>query len=199
MKGLPGLRRWSFVTIVTRGSTGEKNGIVSSGPAPITWHGTRRRLAHYPHAGIKVYIEGGWGVDALLGHQTRPHSDLDLDFDATQERWLIETMRQFRFAMSSDQRPTRFVMHDATGREIDFHPVTFDATGAGIQVGPNGEHFQFPADGFTQGSILGQPVPCITAELQVQFHTGYTPKKKDLQDMSLLHATLGVPLPASFP
>jgi hypothetical protein len=27
--------------------------------------------------GITVWLDGGWGVDALLGRQTRPHSDLD--------------------------------------------------------------------------------------------------------------------------
>src|SRR5258708_7387144 len=25
-----------------------------------------------------VWIDGGWGVDALLGHQTRKHDDLDV-------------------------------------------------------------------------------------------------------------------------
>jgi hypothetical protein len=28
--------------------------------------------------GISVWIDGGWGVDALLGYQTREHDDLDL-------------------------------------------------------------------------------------------------------------------------
>ena len=27
---------------------------------------------------IEVYIDGGWGVDALLGQQTRTHADLDI-------------------------------------------------------------------------------------------------------------------------
>jgi len=29
-------------------------------------------------AGLHVWIDGGWGVDALVGRQTRPHDDLDL-------------------------------------------------------------------------------------------------------------------------
>lgn len=29
-------------------------------------------------SGIAVWIDGGWGVDALVGQQTRPHTDLDL-------------------------------------------------------------------------------------------------------------------------
>jgi hypothetical protein len=28
--------------------------------------------------GITVWVDGGWGIDALLGRQTRPHSDLDI-------------------------------------------------------------------------------------------------------------------------
>ena len=28
--------------------------------------------------GIEMRIDGGWGVDALLGEQTRSHGDLDI-------------------------------------------------------------------------------------------------------------------------
>jgi lincosamide nucleotidyltransferase A/C/D/E len=27
---------------------------------------------------IHIWVDGGWGVDALLGEQTRPHEDLDI-------------------------------------------------------------------------------------------------------------------------
>ena len=27
-------------------------------------------------AEIKVFLDGGWGVDALLGHQSRVHNDI---------------------------------------------------------------------------------------------------------------------------
>ena len=30
------------------------------------------------HLGIAIWADGGWGVDALLGQQTRTHSDLDI-------------------------------------------------------------------------------------------------------------------------
>lgn len=33
--------------------------------------------------GVDVRLSGGWAVDALLGEQTRIHSDLDLRLDAT--------------------------------------------------------------------------------------------------------------------
>jgi lincosamide nucleotidyltransferase A/C/D/E len=32
----------------------------------------------FEQANIPVWLDGGWGVDALVGHQTRSHSDLDV-------------------------------------------------------------------------------------------------------------------------
>ena len=40
------------------------------------------------NAGIKVFIDGGWGVDALLGYQSRTHNDIDI-FIEQQMSWLI--------------------------------------------------------------------------------------------------------------
>jgi hypothetical protein len=39
----------------------------------VDWLGTRA---------VVYQINGGWAVDALVGHQTRPHRDLDLFVDA---------------------------------------------------------------------------------------------------------------------
>ena len=30
---------------------------------------------------ISTWVHGGWGIDALLGVQTRPHDDIDLALD----------------------------------------------------------------------------------------------------------------------
>jgi hypothetical protein len=35
-------------------------------------------LDQFDQAGLVAWLDGGWGVDALLGHQSRPHEDLDL-------------------------------------------------------------------------------------------------------------------------
>ena len=37
--------------------------------------------------GIRIWIDGGWGVDALLGKQSRAHQDLDI---AIQQRDLAK-------------------------------------------------------------------------------------------------------------
>jgi hypothetical protein len=35
-------------------------------------------LDELDRAGLVAWLDGGWGVDALLGEHTRPHQDLDL-------------------------------------------------------------------------------------------------------------------------
>src|SRR5438874_13741981 len=32
--------------------------------------------------GVQIWVDGGWGVDALLGKQTRPHKGLDIAIEA---------------------------------------------------------------------------------------------------------------------
>jgi lincosamide nucleotidyltransferase A/C/D/E len=32
-------------------------------------------------AGVAVWVDSGWGVDALAGEETRPHTDRDLAVD----------------------------------------------------------------------------------------------------------------------
>jgi lincosamide nucleotidyltransferase A/C/D/E len=43
-------------------------------------------------AGVPVWVDGGWGVDALLGEQTRLHDDLDLDL-ALEHRDLVRFLQ----------------------------------------------------------------------------------------------------------
>lgn len=35
-------------------------------------------LAQLHKAAIRAWLDGGWGVDALLGRQTRTHADVDV-------------------------------------------------------------------------------------------------------------------------
>lgn len=41
---------------------------------------------------IRYWIEGSWGIDALIGRQTLRHRDIDLDFDAAVEELLPEKL-----------------------------------------------------------------------------------------------------------
>jgi len=149
-------------------------------------------LARLQAAGVRPWIGGGWGIDALIGEQTRPHDDLDLAIDTRDQAHTIQTLQQAGFGIVEDHRPTRLVMRTRTGTEVDLHPVDFTHPGPGVQLVPGGKPFLYPTDAFTSGRIAGQPVACLSAVQQVRFHLGYPPQDKDYHDMRLLHDRLGL-------
>lgn len=146
--------------------------------------------------GVVVWLDGGWGVDALLGRQTRPHDDVDVVIAFDQASLAEEILRSAGYVVTEDERPTRLVMCASQDRRVDFHPVTFDQQGDGLQRLPNGTDFHYPREGFLgRGSVGGQALRCITAEAQVLCHLGYEPDEKDLHDMLHIreHFQLGLP------
>lgn len=149
-------------------------------------------------AGIEVWLDGGWGVDALLGYQSRPHDDLDVVVALAHVPHLQDVLGSRGFSLSADELPVRFVMAQPDLGRMDFHTVTFDEGGGGVQLQPSGGTFRYPPDGFAFGAILERRVPCISAEVQVRCHMGYEPKEKDIHDVLLLHKRLGVRLPRAY-
>ena len=89
-------------------------------------------------------------------------------------------------------------MRDETGSQLDFHTVTFDEQGGGVQPQPGGGTFRYPPEGFVRGRIDGRDVPCISAEVQVLCHLGYEPTSKDAHDVLLLCQHFGLAVPAAY-
>lgn len=79
----------------------------------------------------------------------------------------------------------------AGGWGVDAHPVAFDHDGNGVQAGPDGTTYRYPARCFVTGTIGGSPVSCLSVEQQIVFHSGYEPRDIDLYDLRLLHALGG--------
>jgi lincosamide nucleotidyltransferase A/C/D/E len=142
---------------------------------------------------LQVWVAGGWGIDALLGEQTRPHDDLDLAHRIEDEPALLQALGQLGYRIVLDYRPARIAVADDAGHEVDLHPVRFDALGVGVQVGFHGEVFHYPANCFTTGSIGNVPVACLTAEQQRRFHRGYELRERDREDLARLNATFKLP------
>lgn len=82
-------------------------------------------------AGIPVWLDGGWGVDALVESQSRPHKDVDLIIAQNDSDRLTELLHEHGYRFK-EGRPENFVLADDTGNEIDIHIVDFDADGNGI-------------------------------------------------------------------
>jgi lincosamide nucleotidyltransferase A/C/D/E len=147
---------------------------------------------------IDAWVDGGWGVDALLGRETRPHDDLDLVVALDQVDRIRALLGRRGFALATDELPVRFVLQHPELGQIDFHTVTFDTGGGGVQAQPNGSTFRYPPEGFVSGRIGDRTVRCISAEIQMLCHLGYEPKDKDIHDVTSLHHALGTARPASY-
>ncbi len=147
--------------------------------------------------GIEIWVDGGWGVDALLGEQTRPHSDLDIVIqqkDVPALRTLLEG-KGYRDVPRDDTRPWVFVLGDAAGREVDVHAIVFDEQGNGL-YGPIEKGVMYPAASFTgTGTIAGHAVRCISPEYLVKFHSGYELRASDYADVTALCKRFGIELP----
>lgn len=148
--------------------------------------------------GIRAGISGGWGIDALLRRETRPHGDVDLGVGTGDVDHAIEAMRPLGYAVTLDERPARVVLQSDVG-QVDLHPIVWDASGVGVQTGLAGELFDYPAGSLdAEGEIAGRTVRCATPELQLSFHTRYEPREHDRRDMAALAAEFGLPLPPSY-
>ena len=168
--------------------------------------------------GVQLWVDGGWGIDALLGRQTRPHKDLDAIVAFESLPAVTRFLSGLGFALKmvweenrwapcsgppaligrgdpTMEAATAFVLSDGSGRELDFHVVRFDERGRGIPAWDS--DFVFPLGAFAgRGIVSGTRVRCLSAEMQVRTHTGYALQENDIHDLRLLHDRFGIDYPA---
>jgi lincosamide nucleotidyltransferase A/C/D/E len=151
--------------------------------------------------GIAVWLNGGWGVDALIGHQTREHDDLDITISATDRQSYSDLMADLGFTTFRVDNDFNWVLVDDQERLVDVHLVDFSETrqsdqGATI-YGPAGLPFEIGSlEG--RGNIAGRKVNCETADFQVRGHTRYTPEQQDYLDVLALCQAFSIEVPQLF-
>lgn len=111
-------------------------------------------------AGIETVLIGGWGIDALLGKQMRPHRDLDLLADEHDLGRAILTLEELGFEpWNHDSSPgpigtlavsSGVTLRDSALRVVELHACDLD----GFQA--------------TEGAIDGDRVSCLSADLQLE-------------------------------
>lgn len=138
--------------------------------------------------GIKIWIDGGWAVDALLGEQTRYHKDLDI----VVERNNLENFRAYlelqgyKEIKRDENKMWDLVMGDDRGRELDVHAFNFDDKGSVIE--------EESWDGYSNKSLTGSGiiggliVRCVSPEHLAKTHDNTKRKleDKDHKDMDAL-------------
>ncbi len=156
-------------------------------------------------AGVDVWLDGGWGIDALLGEQTRRHDDLDVLIRADDVEAAIRVTRDLGFSLMTDELPQGFVVRDIADRRVDFHPVFFRNDGSAVQQIRGAGEWVFSAPGLHgTGTVNGREVRCLTPEEQAVRASdqpgvaGYEPDETDRRDMRLLRDRFGITLPYPF-
>lgn len=141
--------------------------------------------------GVMIWVDGGWGVDALLEEQTREHADLDIAIDHTHEAKMRELLdnRGYNVVQTNDKTDWQYVLGDGQ-HLIDVHVFGFD------EAGNNTYGTKYPKGSLAgTGKINGVVVRCIEPKWMMQFHTRYKLTDADRHDVAALCAKFNLPLP----
>jgi lincosamide nucleotidyltransferase A/C/D/E len=146
---------------------------------------------------LRFWIAGGWGVDLLAGAPRRRHDDLDVvlsDFEADQAR-ACETLAPLGYrlieVLDGLWMTPRNLIDDGVGHQIEILGIDRARlhTALGLSVADPAEPVEVSAPQlFTVGTLQGRPVPCLSAELQLLFHSGFDLRGVDEGDMALLRS-----------
>jgi lincosamide nucleotidyltransferase A/C/D/E len=147
-------------------------------------------------AGVHAWVGGGWGVDALVGRQTRRHYDLDLVISDARDDYLkvADVLKGAGFRPADAEfnpglpMPWRYVWQHDDGHSVEVLPVALHDPpfSAGLQDSQSSG----TKSPFAHGTIGGRSVRCLSAELQLVLHVGYPLRDVDASDMSVLRAHL---------
>jgi lincosamide nucleotidyltransferase A/C/D/E len=149
--------------------------------------------------GVRAWVAGGWGVDALIGRQTRRHVDLDLVFEesAEAERRTLAALEPLGFSLVRREAvpgriwSERIVVSGRRARVIDLHSVAISNRAVTV-ASIDGEVTFSEGEAFGTGVIEGRTVPCVSARLQLALHRGYEHGEHDRRDVERLSEQLGL-------
>ena len=136
-------------------------------------------------AGVDVVLAGGWGVDALLGRQTRRHSDVDLVVTPVVAgvEAAAQALAPLGYRVVDDQAeggawaPVVVVLRNSTGRTVEL--LASDRRPDAVA-----------------GTLAGRPVSCLSAQVQLDYHSGYRATREDRRDVAHLRQHLAGAGPA---
>ena len=141
-------------------------------------------LDAFERAGVAVWVAGGWGIDALVGRQTREHRDLDVLYRIEDDPRIREVLAAAGYIPDTDWWPVRVEFRGPS--YVDIHPLAFAPDGSATQSALDGTTFDYPASAFTAGTIAGRSVGCLSAAQQRLFHSGYELRDIDREDLAAL-------------
>jgi lincosamide nucleotidyltransferase A/C/D/E len=175
----------------------ERTGKIRQPQAPMSAARAAAILGELEARGIVVWLEGGWGIDALLEQETREHDDLDVIVSLDQVEAIETALRELGFETKRGEAPLSFEVVDGHGRQVDVHPVSFLPSGEGLYLMEGGRDWTYPAHSFAgTGEIAGRPMRCLTPDIALVCHsTGYALDAVHQRDVEALCERFSLPLP----
>lgn len=146
-------------------------------------------------ASIKVFLDGGWGDDALIGRETRIHNDIDLFVEKKDYGKAISVIvgKEYREVPMDYTTGCHTIWKDENGRIIDLHCFEY------VEDGILYDGYTYPGDTFSgKGNIGNIKVSCINPQAQVLFHLGYEYDENDLHDVLLLCRVFNLEIPEEY-
>jgi aminoglycoside phosphotransferase (APT) family kinase protein len=140
----------------------------------------------FDERGLRCWVVGGWGVDALLGRWTREHKDLDVLLAVSEhaQAWRLLHDRGYLLAYRWEEnvdvpgdflpggvQPTAYVLEDPSGQQVDVH-VLDDRT-RDLRPLWSSDHTLIAGALDAEGTIDGVRVRCMSARMQLVAHEGY--------------------------
>jgi lincosamide nucleotidyltransferase A/C/D/E len=154
-------------------------------------------------ASVRYWLAGGWGVDALLGRQTRTHRDLDIVIDKFESnepkaRHALEAIgfRHVKFDTAGAWMPLRSTLDDDSGHKVELMGIDRSRLMSAMGVRAGGEDATSEFDDqvgevFTEGTVNRRKVPCLSARVQRLFHTGFHLEPGGRHNVGLLDTEIG--------
>lgn len=80
--------------------------------------------------GVRLWVDGGWGIDALLRRQSRPHRDLDVAISNADLPRAFDALAKLGFVEINVKpgRPARIVLLDPSRHQVDRYPLLISTT-----------------------------------------------------------------------
>ena len=147
---------------------------------------------------VTVWIGGGWGVDALVGSQTRQHNDIDVYIEKRNADDFIRmlTSKGYLEVKMEYTSESHTVWQNSSNHIVDLHLIEFKEEDAESLYFEDEAYPLFVLDG--KGTIGGAEVRCFTPEAQLLFHQGYEHNEKDIHDVLLLCKAFELDIPEEY-
>src|SRR5262245_30960398 len=143
-------------------------------------------LAALDEGGIEYWVDGGWGIDALVGEQTRVHHDLDLGISVDDVARVETLLPQFR--RESEEAS---YYKDERGRAVDLLLVEHSEVRQLRQQLTGGRRVRYAeSETHASGYIGGRPVRCASVALQREHHNHPDATDQDRLDIEVLERVL---------